>query len=674
MPWTVEDVDKHKKGLSDKQKRQWVHVANSALERCVAKGGKEEECAVSAIRQADSVVGKGDLVEFSLVVRKTYQDASGEMRWKADASDIEPDHYGDSMSLELYQDFLGRIENEEKPPERYCSEFWAGGVPYLSVSHYLDQNGAAVPGPVDSVYIDGKFLKAKGRLSNTPLGVACFNALSADFQEKAKTDDRVRISIAFLDYMHKHKSNDYVFTRDEKNPFCPECMRELLEGEYAGKTYLKGHLIHLALTRVPVNPRTLMEVEKSMTTRKEDAASIVGEELAEQLDEKEKLVGKSDALVIKTDTEKCPKCGKDMADGKCPECDKEDKAKEEKSLTDSSIEKCDAISPTAYYPYGGATSLQEAQGVLDAQKEAWRLSDLWRMVQDVMENIFANDEISDKSSAIDKVLNEFKNQVKEKSDVFKQEAISARKDVNPKEGKKKYGDVTFADEKNKKYPIDTEEHIRAAWNYINKPKNSAKYSSDEVSQIKGKIVSAWKRVIDKEGPPSAKEKSEYDDGDLILDVLEELRAEIKAIVVPSAPLVVDVIAHPLDAAITQFKQDFDSVILSEVPTDEKLRMIQEPFNVLGNHLVEVMRAQVKESAPVEQSNIDVSRLADMITNLSQKVELLSTQVSAKSIAPTSIPERRGINPALVANASLTEKAKSITPNLHKIINRSVGLN
>ena len=90
------------------------------------------------------------------------------------------------------------------------------------------------------------------------------------------------------------------------------------------------------------------------------------------------------------------------------------------------------------------------------------------------------------------------------------ESISARKDVNPKEGKKKYGDVTFADEKNKKYPIDTEEHIRAAWNYINHEKNAAKYSSDEVAQIKRKIIAAWKAKIDKEGPPSASSKSDYD--------------------------------------------------------------------------------------------------------------------------------------------------------------------
>lgn len=88
--------------------------------------------------------------------------------------------------------------------------------------------------------------------------------------------------------------------------------------------------------------------------------------------------------------------------------------------------------------------------------------------------------------------------------------IAKRPDVNPKEGEKKYGDVKYADEKNKKYPIDTEEHIRAAWNYINKPENAGKYDSADVSAIKSKIVAAWKDKIDAEGPPSA-EKSADDE-------------------------------------------------------------------------------------------------------------------------------------------------------------------
>ena len=57
MPWNLDDVEKHKKGLTDKKKRQWLDTANSALQRCLDRGGNEAECAASAIRQANGVTG-----------------------------------------------------------------------------------------------------------------------------------------------------------------------------------------------------------------------------------------------------------------------------------------------------------------------------------------------------------------------------------------------------------------------------------------------------------------------------------------------------------------------------------------------------------------------------------------------------------------------------------------
>ena len=58
--------------------------------------------------------------------------------------------------------------------------------------------------------------------------------------------------------------------------------------------------------------------------------------------------------------------------------------------------------------------------------------------------------------------------------------IERREDVNPEEGERKYGDVEFADPVNNKYPVDTPEHVRAAWSYINHKDNAAKYAADEV--------------------------------------------------------------------------------------------------------------------------------------------------------------------------------------------------
>ncbi len=68
--------------------------------------------------------------------------------------------------------------------------------------------------------------------------------------------------------------------------------------------------------------------------------------------------------------------------------------------------------------------------------------------------------------------------------------IEWRDDVSPKEGLREYGDVEFADSTNKKYPIDTPEHIRAAWSYINHKDNAAKYDAAEVKTIKNRIKQA----------------------------------------------------------------------------------------------------------------------------------------------------------------------------------------
>lgn len=60
--------------------------------------------------------------------------------------------------------------------------------------------------------------------------------------------------------------------------------------------------------------------------------------------------------------------------------------------------------------------------------------------------------------------------------------------------KEPYGDVKYADpgyrDGTKRYPIDTEEHCRAAWAYINQEKNASKYSPEELAAIKGRIRKA----------------------------------------------------------------------------------------------------------------------------------------------------------------------------------------
>lgn len=66
---------------------------------------------------------------------------------------------------------------------------------------------------------------------------------------------------------------------------------------------------------------------------------------------------------------------------------------------------------------------------------------------------------------------------------------------NPKEP---YGDVTYADpgyqeDGKRRYPIDTAEHVRAAWSYINKEKNAALYSPGDLKKVKDRIKAAAKK-------------------------------------------------------------------------------------------------------------------------------------------------------------------------------------
>jgi len=79
-----------------------------------------------------------------------------------------------------------------------------------------------------------------------------------------------------------------------------------------------------------------------------------------------------------------------------------------------------------------------------------------------------------------------------------------------KRGREPIGDIEYADpgyreDGRKRYPIDTEAHIRAAWSYIHEERNAAEYTAEELTAIKRRIVAAWKRTIDAKGPPAAAE-------------------------------------------------------------------------------------------------------------------------------------------------------------------------
>lgn len=56
MPWTANDADKHKNGLSQDQKEKWASIANAVLAQCKKEGGKD--CEGKAIRIANDKCDK----------------------------------------------------------------------------------------------------------------------------------------------------------------------------------------------------------------------------------------------------------------------------------------------------------------------------------------------------------------------------------------------------------------------------------------------------------------------------------------------------------------------------------------------------------------------------------------------------------------------------------------
>ncbi len=61
------------------------------------------------------------------------------------------------------------------------------------------------------------------------------------------------------------------------------------------------------------------------------------------------------------------------------------------------------------------------------------------------------------------------------------------------EGASDYADPGWQEDKKKRYPLDTEEHVRAAASYFGRPKNRKKYSADQQKKIDAKIEAAKKK-------------------------------------------------------------------------------------------------------------------------------------------------------------------------------------
>lgn len=159
MPWSVGDVDKHKKGLSDSQKQQWVRIANSALRKCMADGGSESSCAASAIRQANGVVGHSELLDSFYSSYRRRQEGSYQVEHR--------DHQGTSYLVVPVIMMVEGVHNGSHGPMLHTIEelgrfpaSW-NGIPVVIDHPEID--GAAISANEPDV-IDSRLV---GRVYNT---------------------------------------------------------------------------------------------------------------------------------------------------------------------------------------------------------------------------------------------------------------------------------------------------------------------------------------------------------------------------------------------------------------------------------------------------------------------------------------------------------------------------
>ncbi len=173
-----------------------------------------------------------------LRLTKVSRSGSG-YRWLGTASDDYVDLRRTRMDLALFEDFIANTA--------------VYGMPWLCVAHYTDGK----LGLADQAWVDGHQFKLGGTFLEGELAEAAERAL---LEDRSRPQPRIKQSIGF--YPRELFWEDDVIA------------------------YTRGWLEHSALTVIPVNPRTDigLVLQGAVMTRYDDAAAIVGPELARALE------------------------------------------------------------------------------------------------------------------------------------------------------------------------------------------------------------------------------------------------------------------------------------------------------------------------------------------------------------------------------------------------------
>jgi len=254
--------------MLDKLPDKAREIYEAAWDSAIDKGYDEERAAriaIGAVKNAgyhkDDETGmwaKMHMVHWQ-IIKATLDE--GIMRWHGIVSKFAVDVQGDQITPEFIKYAWNMVQKGHRPAPVVCLSHIDHGKP----------SDSWVIGDTKEIYVDGKIPKAKGTFRDTPLGKAAFMSVREDIQQDTPQNKRSRFSMGFYD-----EGSRILKSRGPDGQ------------ESTGRRYHAGWIKHLALTRVPVVEETSIEANlevKGMAkvTKREDAASIVGEELADEL-------------------------------------------------------------------------------------------------------------------------------------------------------------------------------------------------------------------------------------------------------------------------------------------------------------------------------------------------------------------------------------------------------
>jgi len=413
MPYTKDKPPARIKKLPAHARAIWISAYNSAIKQYKGDEKKANATAWAAVSRdykkvGDKWVKKMDEMKYFSMAFSKISKRQGIMHFELTSSDTDWDTEEERLTLEIFDDFRRQEEEKKaKLEEEYIP-------PYLSMSHYR------MPiGDVNEIWTQGERFKNRGIFYDDKFGRALFKAILEERTSGEEVEKPIKVSIGFW----------------------PREARE----ENGRIAYTKGEFDHVAATRVPINVRATFDevIEKSMLTKKDDATSIIGEELAIELDDDERSRMEKgdlkDGMVIKAEDEDILKSLLEDEDSKV-DCDRlwaaiqaigKGEAGKPVNVPSDVLSKAKRLyakrckgkgkglvsigeSPVVVdRPYGGATSIADAVAYMESREVVWDIRDDLHIFSEVAENILKSPEVEDKKSAMAKAIKELEGKLEE---------------------------------------------------------------------------------------------------------------------------------------------------------------------------------------------------------------------------------------------------------------------